>query len=136
MDGADVGYVVADTTDGVGMEHPIRSELGEDGIALVTLYGEIDFSNADDVAQAVRDAVDDWAPPEIRIDLAEATFIDSTGLGALIEGYRAVTQAESRFVVTNPSPSFRRVLSVTGLCELFGIPEEEQSADLSQATGA
>jgi anti-sigma B factor antagonist len=65
---------------------------------------------------------------------ANASFIDSTGLGALIEGYRAATDARTRFVVTNPSPSFRRVLSVTGLCELFGM-EDGQSADLSQATG-
>ncbi|MEV4637895.1 STAS domain-containing protein [Actinoplanes sp. NPDC049548] len=118
------------------MENPVRSELGEDGVAHVTVLGEIDFSNADEVAQAIRDAVDEWSPPEIRIDLSGATFIDSTGLGALIEGYRAVTEAESRFVVSNPTPSFRRVLTVTGLCELFGMPEEAEQADLSQATGA
>lgn len=118
------------------MENPIRSAVGADGIAQVTLYGEIDFSNADEVALAIRVVVDEGSPPEVRVELAEATFIDSTGLGALIEGYRAATQAECRFVVTNPSPSFRRVLSVTGLCELFGIPEEEEAADLSQATGA
>ncbi|MEV4703613.1 STAS domain-containing protein [Actinoplanes sp. NPDC049316] len=118
------------------MENPIRSALGEDGTALVSIRGEIDFSSADEVAQGIRDAVFQWSPPEVRIDLAEATFIDSTGLGALIEGYRAATDAQTRFVVTNPSPSFRRVLSVTGLCDLFGMPEEEQAADLSRATGA
>ncbi|UQU64648.1 STAS domain-containing protein [Couchioplanes caeruleus] len=117
------------------MENPIRSALGEDGTALVTIRGEIDFSSADEVAQGIRDALSQWSPAEIRIDLTAATFIDSTGLGALIEGYRAAAEAHTRFVVTNPSASFRRVLSVTGLCELFGM-EDGQSADLSQATGA
>ncbi|MEV6600352.1 STAS domain-containing protein [Actinoplanes sp. NPDC051346] len=118
------------------MENPIRRALGEDGTAHVIVLGEVDFSNADEVAQTIRDAVVEWSPEEIRIDLSDATFIDSTGLGALIEGYRAANETESRFVVTNPSPGFRRVLSVTGLCELFGMPEHEGSADLSQATGA
>ncbi|WP_305787716.1 STAS domain-containing protein [Symbioplanes lichenis] len=118
------------------MENPIRSTFGEDGTACVTVLGEIDFSNADDVAQGIRDALGQWSPERIQIDLGDATFIDSTGLGALIEGYRAASEAQIRFVVVNPSDSFRRVLSVTGLTELFGMPDDEQSAGLSQATGA
>ncbi len=106
------------------MEHPIRSELGEDGTAHVTVFGEIDFTNADELAQAIRDAVADWSPAEVRIDLADATFIDSTGLGALIAGYRAAVDHGCRFTVSNPSESFRRVLTVTGLCELFGLDED------------
>jgi anti-sigma B factor antagonist len=118
------------------MENPIQSAFGEDGTAQVAIRGEIDFSNADEIAQGLRAAVTEWSPEEMRVDLTGATFIDSTGLGALIEGYRAAGEAGTRFVVTNPNPSFRRVLSVTGLCELFGMAEEEQSSDLSQATGA
>ncbi|BCJ52849.1 hypothetical protein Asp14428_43240 [Actinoplanes sp. NBRC 14428] len=118
------------------MENPVRSEFGEDGSAQVTVLGEIDFANADEVAQAIRDVVAESPPAEVRVDLADATFIDSTGLGALIEGYRAVTEAESRFLVINPSPGFHRVLTVTGLCELFGMPEEHAPADLDRATGA
>ncbi|MFI5494336.1 STAS domain-containing protein [Actinoplanes sp. NPDC051859] len=117
------------------MEQPIRSAAGEDGTAHVTVLGEIDFSNADELAQTIQDAVARWSPDEVRVDLTDATFIDSTGLGALIEGYRAANEVSCRFVVTNPSSSFRRVLSVTGLSELFGMPEQE-SADLSRATGA
>ena len=116
------------------MENPIESALGEDGTVQVTIRGEIDFSNADEVAEGLRAAVSQ-GPAEMCIDLSSATFIDSTGLGALIEGYRAAADTGTRFVVTNPSPSFRRVLSVTGLCELFGMSEEDQSVGLSQATG-
>jgi anti-sigma B factor antagonist len=127
-------------TDGVGMENPIRSELADDGTATVTVLGEIDFSNADEVAQGIRDAITDWAPPVVSVDLQGATFIDSTGLGALIEGYRAATECEARFVVVNPTDGFRRVLTLTGLVELFGLADAEQSEGTSvqqtQATGA
>ncbi|AGZ38656.1 STAS domain-containing protein [Actinoplanes friuliensis] len=118
------------------MENPVESSLGDDGHARVAVLGEIDFSNADEVAQGIRDVIADWSPAEVQVDLREATFIDSTGLGALIEGYRAATEGESRFVVTNPSASFRRVLSVTGLCELFGLTDQDESVALSSATGA
>ena len=55
------------------MEHPTESSLGDDGTACVAVVGEIDFTNADEVAQALRDAVTDWSPPELRVDLRAAT---------------------------------------------------------------
>ncbi|WP_250029187.1 STAS domain-containing protein [Paractinoplanes maris] len=120
------------------MESSITRSLDADGSAVVSVNGEIDFSNADELAGCVRDAVAEWAPPVVRVDLHAATFIDSTGLGALIEGYRAATGIESHFVVVNPTPAFRRVLDVTGLCDFFGLGEavEPVAAEPTQATGA
>jgi anti-sigma B factor antagonist len=122
------------------MEHPIHRELSDDGMASVIVLGEIDFSNADDVAQGIRDAVTEWTPPTVRVDLKDATFIDSTGLGALIEGYRAAAEAQTRFLVVNPTPSFHRVLTVTGLCDLFGLAGPAEAGGTSfaptSATGA
>jgi anti-sigma B factor antagonist len=107
------------------VEIPVRSTLGEGGAAIVRVLGAIDFSNADDVSQGLRDAVEEWSPAELRVDLTKATFIDSTGLGALIDGYRTATAGGCRFVVVNPTALFRRVLAVTGLCELFGLADDE-----------
>jgi anti-sigma B factor antagonist len=121
------------------MDSPTESTLGDDGTARVAVRGEVDFSNADEIAQAFRDAVADWSPAVLQVDLGAATFIDSTGLGALIEGYRAATERDTDFVVVNPTATFRRVLTVTGLCELFGMTEQdtrEQDSSLSSATGA
>jgi anti-sigma B factor antagonist len=121
------------------MQNPTERALGDDGAACVAVLGEIDFTNADEVAQSFRDAVVEWSPPVLRVDLRGATFIDSTGLGALIEGYRAASESDCTFVVENPSPNFRQVLTVTGLCELFGINEHEgasEQEELAEQTGA
>jgi anti-sigma B factor antagonist len=128
----------------IGMDNSIRSTLADDGTVTVTVLGEIDFSNADEVADGIRDAVAEWSPPAVHVDLRGASFIDSTGLGALIEGYRAATESDIRYLVVNPSPTFRRVLSVTGLSELFGLSDhrfESQTGDdeeelPTRATGA
>ena len=117
------------------MESSIHRSLDADGAATVTVDGEIDFSNADELAVCLRDAATEWTPPVVRVDLARASFIDSTGLGALIEGYRAATDAGLRFLVVNPTATFRRVLDVTGLCDFFGLTETT-AAEQTQATGA
>lgn len=121
------------------MHNSIRTTLADDGTVTVTVIGEIDFSNADEVADGIRDAITDWSPPTVHVDLREASFIDSTGLGALIEGYRAATESDVEYAVINPSPTFRRVLTVTGLSEFFGLTEmlsdPEKEPD-EAATGA
>ncbi len=103
------------------METSIRRSLCDDGTAVVTVVGEVDFTNADEVSGCIEDAVADWQPPSLRVDLAHAAFIDSTGLGALITGYRAATDSGTAFCIVNASAGFQRVLAVTGLCELFGV---------------
>jgi anti-sigma B factor antagonist len=123
------------------MENPILSTVADDGTATVTVLGEIDFTNADEVSQGIRDALAQCGPSVLRVDLKDATFIDSTGLGALIEGYRTAIEAECRFVVVNPTKSFHRVLTVTGLCDLFGLAEPAVEASgtsfaSTEATGA
>lgn len=116
------------------MQTSIHRTLADDGTATVTVHGEIDFANAGDLARSIGEAVADRSPTLLRVDLRQAGFIDSTGLGALIEGYRVALAAETRFVVVNPTPSFRRVLTVTGLDEFFGLNEAGTSQ--IQATGA
>ena len=101
----------------------------------MAVRGEIDFSNADEVAEGIRAAITAWSPATVWIDLKDATFIDSTGLGALIEGYRAAAAGTSRLVVVNPTAAFRRVLTVTGLCDVFGLAEHVDAGS-REATGA
>ena len=121
------------------METSIRTTLADDGTATVTALGEIDYSNSDEMARGLHDVVTAWSPPLLLVDLADATFIDSTGLGALIEGYRAATAHGVDFRVINPSDTFRRVLMVTGLSDFFGLIEADGAGDLdgepSRATG-
>ncbi|WP_433828068.1 STAS domain-containing protein [Actinoplanes sp. CA-015351] len=110
------------------MNNSIRITLADDGTVTVSVLGEIDFSSSDDVAQGIRDALVDWSPSAVRVDLAEATFVDSTGLGALIEGYRDATDRGISFAVANPTDNFRRVLNVTGLSDFFGLIDADAAA--------
>ena len=118
------------------MENPVRSTRADDGTVVVTVRGEIDFTNCDEVAQAVRDALNEWAPRSIKVDVRDATFMDSTGLGALIEGSRAAYDARCEYAVVNPTENFHRVLTVTGLCELFGLSDGSSSSSAMTQTGA
>jgi anti-anti-sigma factor len=116
------------------MESSVRRTLADDGTAEIIVCGEVDYANFGELTRGVRESLLDWSPSAVRVDLARADFIDSTGLGALIEGYQATIEAEIPFIVVNPTNAFRRVLEVTGLSELFGLTESHRT--VAEATGA
>ena len=68
---------------------PVAGVEERDGAVVVRLAGELDLYNA----HAVRDqllAAAERGPERLVVDLSGLTFIDSTGLGVLIEARKAV----------------------------------------------
>lgn len=101
-----------------------------DGV-LITLVGEIDYSNADEVGAVAHEVFSQRRPAEVRLDLAALPFIDSTGLSALISLYRQALAAGARLVLVDPTPFLLTLLRVTGLLDLFTI--ESTVADTPEA---
>ena len=103
------------------MESSIMGALADDGTATVSVRGEIDFSNADELADCLRNAVTGWEPTLVRVDLSAATFIDSTGLGALIFGFQRARDAGIRFRLARPSRTVHQTLVLSGLLEVVEL---------------
>jgi len=90
-----------------------------DGEVCVAPSGELDLVTA----PALRAALEDAAarrPRRIVVTLGEVPFLDSTGLGAIVHGWRHAADQGIEFTLTSASPAIRRILAVTGLEELLG----------------
>ena len=81
------------------------------------LSGEIDSTNASDVA-----AIEPPPSGDLVLDVAGVTFIDSTGISALI-GLAA--SATGRLVIVHPTPTVRMVLDIVDLAEIPSIAIED-----------
>jgi len=86
----------------------------EDGVALFSLAGEFAFEESPGVRSAVFDALTDSEVREVVVDLADVSFIDSTGIGTLAVAHR-VGGDSCPVRVVNPTPAVRRILDVTGV---------------------
>jgi stage II sporulation protein AA (anti-sigma F factor antagonist) len=59
------------------------------------------------------------------LELSELTFIDSTGLRAILQAsHRAESEGRS-LVISNPSPTVRRLLAVTAMDHTIPIRQED-----------
>jgi anti-sigma B factor antagonist len=100
-------------------EADLTLDLGDrdDGTVLVTVTGEIDSSNCDRLQSLLSERA---GPGAVDVDLGGVTFIDSSGLRALLVGQQAVMSAAGSLRVVNPSDNVRRLFEITGLTERLG----------------
>lgn len=78
------------------------------GYVLVRLSGEVDLSWSQQVRQAVLDALAKHAA--VGVDLSEVSYIDSSGIAALVEGFQSARSRGSRFVLVSVSPDRKSVV--------------------------
>ncbi|MGZ4334153.1 MAG: STAS domain-containing protein [Gaiellaceae bacterium] len=90
-----------------------------DGVVVVSLAGELDLYNAEEIRASLLDAL--AAEPQLLVvDLQEVTFIDSTALGVLIEA-RSRMADRNGFRLAAPGLEARRALEVSGLDRHFQV---------------
>jgi anti-sigma B factor antagonist len=102
-----------------GRESAVSGIDRRDGAVIVSLAGELDLYNAEEVRKALLDTLAD-RPEVLVIDLEAVTFIDSTALGVLIEA-RSRMDERSGFRLAAPGLEVRRALEVSGLDRHFVV---------------
>ncbi len=102
-----------------GRESAVAGVDSRDGTVVVSLAGELDLYNAEEVRGALLDATA-AGPGVLVVDLEEVRFIDSTALGVLIEA-RSRMADRSGFRLAAPGLETRRALEVSGLDRHFVV---------------
>ena len=101
-----------------------------DGLVRLTLRGELDLSTVDKVEQELVKA-DAAEGPTVVLDMSGLTFLDSTGLRAVVTADERLREHGGRLVIVRGPESEHRVFTITHLDERLEIVDE-----LSQAPSA
>ena len=86
---------------------------------VVSLGGEVDLSWSQQVRRAVLDAL--GASQAVAVDLAKVSYIDSSGIAALVEGFQSARGKGQRFVLVEVSDAVLAVLRLARLDKVFAI---------------
>lgn len=92
----------------------------DDGGVVITVAGEIDSSNCDRLQELLREQGAAGGAVAVDVDLSGVTFIDSSGLRALLVGQQAINATNGSLRVSNPSDNVRRLFEITGLTDRLG----------------
>lgn len=101
------------------IELSIDLDAGGDGRTRVVVRGELDASTA----ERLRDAVAETHEGEVALDLAGVTFLDSSGLAAIIEASLLLRSQGRSLSVSDRSEVVRRVLDLSGVDAHLGLAQ-------------
>jgi len=91
----------------------------EDGTCVIEASGEVDLAVVDELLEIARGGLS--AAPALCVDLRDVTFIDSTGLGALVLIRNEARDAGRPMRVINVPRAVHRLLTLTGLEDAFDV---------------
>jgi anti-sigma B factor antagonist len=99
-----------------------------DGIAVFELSGHLVFDEGDRI---FRDQVKAFAAAGGRrliVDLSRVSYVDSGGIGSLVEMYLHLVRRGGQLKILRPSTAARRVLQITQLDTVLETFEEDEQA--------
>jgi anti-sigma B factor antagonist len=93
---------------------------------LVEVVGEVDMTTASELSQAIERTPD--GTDLVVIDLSDVSFLDSSGLNALVQGRRTLAERDvAMTVVVPPESAIRRVFEITHLTEPLTVIDARPS---------
>jgi anti-sigma B factor antagonist len=97
------------------------------GCAVLRIAGEVDVFTAPHLRERVIHLVDNGAL-HIIADLREVTFLDSTGLGALVGSLKRLRAREGSLTLVISADRIARIFRITGLHHVFVLRPSVQEA--------
>jgi anti-sigma B factor antagonist len=105
----------------------LTEDTVDDRTHVITVSGEIHVSTAPTFSRRLNDAIGQGKTAVV-LDLADVTFIDSTGLSVLLNGLRRVTRRGGRMAIVCTNPTVLRLFEITRLDTTFEIVRSRREA--------
>lgn len=90
-------------------------------IARIVLYGDVDFSTQENLGKAIAQALSIDPAKEIRVDMTNATFIDSSVIRALLKLQENAIARGKSISIWNCNDHIREIFTIGGFDLMFVI---------------
>lgn len=93
----------------------------KEAYTIIKFEGEVDLSCSPDARQSILSNLEE--NKNVLVDLAEVTYIDSSGVATLVEGYQTAKKGSLNFGLVGVSDAAMSVLKLARLDQVFPIFE-------------
>ncbi len=100
------------------MSEMIRFEKKDD-VCDIFVAGEVDLSNSAELRKTILGALK--GANQVTVDLSAVSYIDSSGIAALVEGLQQANSQDKSFCLSTPSQQVRSILELARLDQVFTI---------------
>jgi len=105
----------------------VETQRPREGVAVISLGGEVDVYTSPRVKQEVVDLLNNGTH-KLVVDLSGVEYLDSTGLGVLIGGLKRARERDGDLKLVCDNLRILRIFEITGLTKIFDIHRTEAEA--------
>ena len=98
----------------------------QNGELCISVQGDVDLYTSPDLRTAILKGVNKQAK-NVVVDLHKVTYMDSSGVATLVEGWKAASTQQLTFSLVTPSTPVMKVLQLSRLDTVFTIRDDENS---------
>lgn len=91
----------------------------DNGFDLIELGGEVDLHFSPKLRETILGALKAGKP--LLIDMAKVSYIDSSGIASLVEGFQTAKSTKLQYGLLNVSKTAMQVLTLTRLDKIFEL---------------
>jgi anti-sigma B factor antagonist len=98
-----------------------------DNLSIVDCEGDVDLYSSPRLREALMKEIHAGGP-SVLVNMADVTYIDSSGIATLVEALQLSRQTKTRFGLFGLQSNARSVLELARLNKVFNIFDNEQEA--------
>ena len=91
------------------------------GRLTLCLAGELDHHEARNAMRLIEDLLDEYMPRDCVLNMAELSFMDSSGIAVIIKVSRRMKNLGGRTWIENPARQPQRVIDASGIDRLVPV---------------
>jgi stage II sporulation protein AA (anti-sigma F factor antagonist) len=99
----------------------------DDGVVVVALAGELDLVSSGELTDAVA-RIRSASPARVLVDLSALSFVDSSGINALLQAARTIAENGGQLVLAAPGPATRRIFQIARVPDLVDVVDDLDEA--------
>jgi anti-sigma B factor antagonist len=108
----------------------VEVESLDGGVGAFSISGELDQSTAAELREPLHEAIN-GGTAAVMIDMTKCGFIDSTGLGIIVEAWKMLKERngnDAGLSICCAEPEVTRLLELTGLDQAIAIRDTREEA--------
>jgi len=91
----------------------------QENILIATLSGELDHNSAEEVRVKIDDRIDRDNIEKIILDFSRVTFMDSSGIGAVLGRYKKLSNKGGVLCIAEANKNVNRIFELAGLYKVI-----------------
>lgn len=100
-------------------------------ILILRLKGELDDISVADLRIRITNYIEDYKIAHLVLNLADLTFLDSSGIGFIIGRYHQLKKRNGDVTISNIHSKIERIIYISGLARICKIRETEEAVVLA-----